>query len=86
MEVTKLVEFGNEALYNGRTYTLSKMQTYTEQEQQFVNYLFSEKRDEVIGEQDMRVVQPEDIKFFFKDEIGKKPNTKPNTKPNKSQK
>lgn len=84
MEVKHLVEFGNNALYNGKNYTFANPDL-TEQEKDFANYLFSEERTTVLGGESPTKVQPVDIKFFFKIDTEKKAE-KPNGKPKESQK
>lgn len=96
MKNDELIDFGSDALYNGRDYTFANTKI-TKEQRDFANYLFSEQRKESIKDPEkLKEVNPEDIAAYKESKkqtsetatqkTTEKAKTKPNEKPEKSQK
>ena len=71
MNHTELEAFGNNALYNGKTYTFA--QNLTKQQREFAIYLFSDERNKNLSEDRKKKVHKADIDHFSA--LNKKPKT-----------
>lgn len=98
MRNDELIDFGSDALYNGRDYTFANTKISKEQ-RDFANYLFSEQRKQIIKDPEkLKKVNPEDIAAYREikketsipekapEKTPEKAKSKPTEKPEKNQK
>ena len=98
MKNDELIDFGSDALYNGRDYTFANTKI-TKEQRNFANYLFSEQRKKIINDPEkLKKVNPEDIAAYKEtkkqtstsetapEKTAEKPKSNPNPKPEKNQK